>query len=261
MSSKRPWTTACYKKRRHVHADPRRGRTVTAQFLKAGFYVAGAGRAVYSDKYFPCRWTEYQKPSSPCKYDRFMYISINPGPDAPQWVYEQGVPKVLTDDEKHLGKWKHYPYYLDAEYKRLFFRMIRSLAEHLKRLPAEQHRRIAFIQVKTGCTGDECPVQRRGARPQARDRQGFARMASLPPGDVCLVRRSVPVGSRSPNRIAVQRRRRRGRRGRGRRLRRGMGLDHQPRPRERSASRTGRSREVIICAANGCCTSNGSVTW
>jgi hypothetical protein len=31
--------------------------------------------------------------------------------------------------------------------------MIRSLAEHLDGLPAEQHRHIAFIQVKTGCTG------------------------------------------------------------------------------------------------------------
>lgn len=93
------------------------------------------------------------------EHDRFMYISINPGPDAPQWIYEQGVPKVLTDDEKHLGKWKHYPYYLDADYKQLFFRMIRSLAEHVNGLPTEQHDRIAFIHVKTGCTGDECPYK------------------------------------------------------------------------------------------------------
>ncbi|HUT94944.1 MAG TPA: beta-galactosidase [Thermoguttaceae bacterium] len=93
------------------------------------------------------------------EHDKFMYISINPGPDSPQWVYELGVPKVSTDDEKHLGKWKHYPYYLAPEYKRRFFGMIRSLAEHLDRLPAEQHRRIAFIQVKTGCTGDECPYK------------------------------------------------------------------------------------------------------
>lgn len=91
--------------------------------------------------------------------ERFMYISINPGPDAPQWIYDQGVAKVLTDDEKHLGKWKHYPYYLDAAYKRLFFRMIRSLAEHVNGLPTEQRDRIAFIQVKTGCTGDECPYK------------------------------------------------------------------------------------------------------
>jgi hypothetical protein len=27
------------------------------------------------------------------EHDRFMYISINPGPDAPQWVYDQGVPR------------------------------------------------------------------------------------------------------------------------------------------------------------------------
>lgn len=108
------------------------------------------------------------------EHDRFMYISINPGPDAPQWVYDQGVPKVLTDDEKHAGKWKHYPYYLDPEYKRLFFRMIRSLAEHLDGLPIEQHRRIAFIQVKTGCTGDECPYKGAALDPKLEIAKGSA---------------------------------------------------------------------------------------
>ncbi|GAB6164413.1 hypothetical protein JCM19992_04130 [Thermostilla marina] len=100
------------------------------------------------------------------EHDRFMYVSINPGPDAPQWVYEHGVPKVRTDDEKHLSKWKHYPYYLAPQYKQFFFRMIRSLAEHLNELPIEQHRRIAFIQVKTGCTGDECPYKGRPLEPR-----------------------------------------------------------------------------------------------
>jgi len=35
-----------------------------------------------------------------------MYFSTNPGSDAPQWIYEQAVPKVSADDEKHLNKWK-----------------------------------------------------------------------------------------------------------------------------------------------------------
>ena len=100
------------------------------------------------------------------RHDKFMYISINPGPDAPQWIYEQEVPKVRTDDERHVGKWKHYPYYLAPAYKRLFFRMIQSLAQHLDGLPAEQRRCIAFIQVKTGCTGDECPYKGRALDPQ-----------------------------------------------------------------------------------------------
>jgi len=39
--------------------------------------------------------------------------------------------------------------------------MIGSLAQHLDGLPAEQRRHIAFIQVKTGCTGDECAYKGR----------------------------------------------------------------------------------------------------
>ena len=100
------------------------------------------------------------------RHDKSMYISINPGPDAPQWIYAKDVPKVNTDDKRHLGKWKHYPYYLAPAYKRLFFRMIRSLAQNLDGLPAEQRRHIAFIQVKTGCTGDECAYKGRALDPQ-----------------------------------------------------------------------------------------------
>lgn len=100
------------------------------------------------------------------KHGKLMYIAINPGPDAPQWIYERGIPKVRTDDERHLRKWKHYPYYFAPPYKELFFRMIRSLAQHLDGLPAEQHRHIAFIHVKTGCTGDECPYKGRALDPQ-----------------------------------------------------------------------------------------------
>jgi len=94
-----------------------------------------------------------------CQHGKFVYIAVNPGPDAPQWIYDHGVRKVETDDQKHLGKWKHYPYYLDEAYQRFFFRMIRDLAARLDKLPIEQRRRIAFIQVKTGCTGDECPYK------------------------------------------------------------------------------------------------------
>ena len=100
------------------------------------------------------------------KYNKFIYIGINPGPDAPQWIYEKGVPKVRTDDKTHLGKWKYYPYYFAPAYKRFFFRMIRSLAEHVHALPLKQYRRIAFIQVKTGCTGDECPYKGKALDPR-----------------------------------------------------------------------------------------------
>jgi len=89
----------------------------------------------------------------------YLYLSLGVGPEAPDWIYEHGVPKVVTDDTKHLGKWKYYPYYLASEYRSYFQRLVTEFGKRIRRYPAEQQKRIAFIQVKTGCTGDECPYK------------------------------------------------------------------------------------------------------
>jgi arylsulfatase A-like enzyme len=60
MSSKRPWTTACYKNGDTWMQILTEGEQLTAQFLKAGYYVAGAGKIFHGDKYFPSEWSEYQ---------------------------------------------------------------------------------------------------------------------------------------------------------------------------------------------------------
>jgi hypothetical protein len=86
----------------------------------------------------------------------FLYLSLGVGPEAPEWIYAHGVPKVFTDDERHLGKWKYYPYPLAPAYKSYFQRLITEFGKHIRSYPAEEQGRIAFIQVKTGCTGDEC---------------------------------------------------------------------------------------------------------
>lgn len=85
----------------------------------------------------------------------FLYISLGVGPEAPEWIYTQGVPKVVTDDERHLGKWPHYPYPLAPAYKKFYHRLIAELGKQIRGYPPEKQARIAFIQVKTGCTGDE----------------------------------------------------------------------------------------------------------
>ena len=85
----------------------------------------------------------------------FLYLSLGVGPEAPEWIYAHGVPKVFTDDERHVGKWKYYPYPLAPAYKSYFQRLITELGNHIRGYPAEKQARIAFIQVKTGCTGDE----------------------------------------------------------------------------------------------------------
>ena len=59
MSGLRPWTTGCYyngdKWKQHVPE----GIGLTAQFLKAGYHVAGAGKIYHGDTYFPSEWSEY----------------------------------------------------------------------------------------------------------------------------------------------------------------------------------------------------------
>ena len=38
--------------------------------------------------------------------NQFVYLSLSVGPDAPEWIYQHGVPKVRTkgEKEKHKGK-------------------------------------------------------------------------------------------------------------------------------------------------------------
>ena len=88
-----------------------------------------------------------------------IYLSFEAGPKTPDWVYTKGVPKVVTDDKKHQGKFPYYPYYLSAEYKMYYQRFITEVAKHIRSYPKDWQKRIAFIQVKTGCTGDETPYK------------------------------------------------------------------------------------------------------
>lgn len=88
---------------------------------------------------------------------QFLYLGINFGPDAPDWIYEHGVPKVFTSEEgeKSHDKWPWYPYYPDEDYKRYYKNFLVELGAFLKSQPKEKLEKLLFIQVKTGCTGDE----------------------------------------------------------------------------------------------------------
>jgi hypothetical protein len=85
-----------------------------------------------------------------------LYFSFEAGPKTPDWVYAKGVPKVVTDNERHADKFPHYPYYLSPEYKTYYHRFLTEVAKRIRSYPKDRQERIAFIQVKTGCTGDEC---------------------------------------------------------------------------------------------------------
>jgi len=96
----------------------------------------------------------------------YMYLSLGVGPAAPEWIYKHGVPKVFTDDTKHQNKWEYYPYYLAPEYKSYFQRLVTEFGKHIRSWPEVKQERIAFIQVKTGCTGDECPYKGAAKEPR-----------------------------------------------------------------------------------------------
>ena len=87
--------------------------------------------------------------------NKTVMVSIGVGPDSPSWIYQKGVPAVFTGDVQHIGKFPGYPYYLSSAYKSLFFELIKQFAIFLRNQPQHIFQQIAFVQVKTGCTGDE----------------------------------------------------------------------------------------------------------
>lgn len=86
--------------------------------------------------------------------NQFVKIGIFVGPDCPGWLYSNGVPAVKTNSIDHPG-WTSYPYYLDEDYKRHFFRLLTAMSVFLKGQPENLLKHVCFVQVMTGCTGDE----------------------------------------------------------------------------------------------------------
>lgn len=73
--------------------------------------------------------------------------------DAPVWLYQNGVPKVIERDS--LGYAIGYsPYYKDSSYKYYFKRMIDSVRQHVETLPSYVREKIIAVQTAFGSTGD-----------------------------------------------------------------------------------------------------------
>lgn len=62
LSGLRPWTTGCYYNGDNNTGLIPEGASLNAQFLKAGYHVAGAGK-VYHGGSYPSEWTEYMSKS------------------------------------------------------------------------------------------------------------------------------------------------------------------------------------------------------
>ena len=121
------------------------------------------------------RWDDIQ-PNGPNSWDfrdfqnslnlavannKLIRFSINVGGDSPMWLFNNGVPRVYVNSNapKNDQYANRYPYYLDPEHKIFYFKMIERFALFLRNQPQEKFKHIAFVQVKTGATGDEEPYK------------------------------------------------------------------------------------------------------
>ena len=93
--------------------------------------------------------------------NKLVRFSINVGPDSPLWLFNNGVPlvNVNINESTNQGYLYRHPYYLDPEYKAFYFKLIEEFALFLRNQPQEKFNHIAFVQVKTGATGDEAPYK------------------------------------------------------------------------------------------------------
>jgi hypothetical protein len=96
------------------------------------------------------------------KYHKIVKMSIDVGPYSPLWIYDNGVPlvKVTSDKpEKHEKKFINYPFYINEAHKKYYLELIKQFSLFLRNQPKNTFDCIAFVQVKTGATGDESPYK------------------------------------------------------------------------------------------------------
>ncbi|ANQ52566.2 hypothetical protein MY04_5234 [Flammeovirga sp. MY04] len=80
----------------------------------------------------------------------------------PKWIFDNGVPLVSFDPRPNpFGETVSYyfPYYLDANYKYYFHRLIHAMGEYVLSLPPHLRKRILFLQSAEGSTGDGQPYK------------------------------------------------------------------------------------------------------
>lgn len=64
MGGRRPWTSGCYLNGHEWTEYQEAGEGLSAQFLKAGYYTAGAGKIYHGNEHHASEWSEYM-PSDP----------------------------------------------------------------------------------------------------------------------------------------------------------------------------------------------------
>jgi hypothetical protein len=104
--------------------------------------------------YFEGEMTRY------AEADMYIQFMIWTGGHAPRWLFDNGVPEVETTPTINPWGRPHgwtYPHYMDPNYQRYYWRMIREVAAHIDELPKHVRNRIICMQTAEGTTGDEGP--------------------------------------------------------------------------------------------------------
>jgi hypothetical protein len=83
-----------------------------------------------------------------------VIILVYTGPNAPDWIYSNGVPKVnATDSAGNVIAYS--PYYLDSDYNTYFKRMITNVRQHIQSYSSSTRKLIIALQGCYGSTGDQ----------------------------------------------------------------------------------------------------------
>ncbi len=101
--------------------------------------------------------------------NKLIRFSVDVGPDAPLWMYDNDkdttnnpypqVQKVTTNGGNDKTGWPFYPEYLSQTYQDYLWLFLKQFSNFLRNQPQRKFKLIAFVQVKTGCTGDEIPYK------------------------------------------------------------------------------------------------------
>lgn len=94
--------------------------------------------------------------------DFYTFLMIWVAPNAPEWLYENGVPELeMTPTLNPLGQprdWT-FQYYLDEDYINYYHRLLKEFGAYLMQLPDSLRERVLYIQSAEGSTGDGGPYK------------------------------------------------------------------------------------------------------
>ena len=87
----------------------------------------------------------------------YTFVMIWVAPNAPRWLYENGVPELqmtpTVSPRREPRNWT-FQYYLDEDYIRYYYRLIRTFGNYIRELPPNLQERILYVQSAEGSTGD-----------------------------------------------------------------------------------------------------------